>query len=363
MTALLDDTGGVTPDAVTDDATAQAGEPVLDVTASPSTDGAVTESVIARPAPAEPASAEPASAEPASAEADPGEPAPAGPASAPEVAAGGLDPVAAAATELARAAAIEVGGSDVGDHLGVSVEDAGVVTHVFAATLAGYRGWHWAVTIARASDSTTATVDEVVLLPGDDALRAPIWVPWAQRIRPGDLGAGDVLPADPDDSRLVPSYWSDGDPELEDDLGDDVRTLADEVGLGRVRVLSRDGRVDAAERWRESDFGPDVPMAKQAPANCGTCGFLVPVRGSMSAAFGVCANEFSAADARVVSVEFGCGAHSEAGVDLAGRNEPAGQVYDSGELNFESTEPAPDRVVEPTDPTEPAAEDGTETIF
>ncbi len=253
------------------------------------------------------------------------------------------DPVLAESVEAARAAAVELGGEDVGEHLGASAEDAHAVTHAFVATLAGYRGWHWAVTLARSPESSVVTVDEVVLLPGDDALRAPEWVPWSQRVRAGDLGAGDLLPADPDDARLVPSYFSDDDPSLADaDAADraQLRTVADELGLGRVRVLSRDGRIDAAERWLETDFGPDAPMAKQAPAHCGTCGFLVLVRGSLGGAFGICANELSAADAHVVSVEFGCGAHSEAGVDLTNRVEPAGNVYDSGELVMEPNDVA-----------------------
>ena len=32
-----------------------------------------------------------------------------------------------------------------------------------------------------------ATICEVGLLPGDDALIAPDWVPWADRVRPEDL--------------------------------------------------------------------------------------------------------------------------------------------------------------------------------
>ena len=247
-----------------------------------------------------------------------------------------LDPLAADAVELARAAAVDVGGTDVGDHIGMSSEGAGVVTHSFDATLPGYRGWHWAVTVACAPGTSVVTVDEVVLLPGGAALRAPEWIPWAQRIRPGDLSAGDLLPADPDDHRLVPSFWSDGDPALDDaDADDQLRVVADEVGLGRVRVLSRDGRIDSAERWVEGDFGPESPMAKQAPAQCGSCGFLVLVRGSLGAAFGICANEYSSADAHVVSVDFGCGAHSEAGVDVVSRSEPTGDVYDSAELVIE----------------------------
>ena len=260
-----------------------------------------------------------------------------------------LDAIAASAVELARAAAVEVGGPDVGAHLGVSAEGERIVTHAFEATLPGYRGWYWGVTVARASRAKVPTVDEVVLLPGVDALRPPPWVPWSERLRAGDLGAGDLLPADADDSRLVPSYVaivdvaaagldpvSSGEWPADDAATPSgLRQIADDLGLGRARVLSRDGRLDAAERWYLGDGGPDTPMAKQAPGPCGTCGFLLSVGGSLRAAFGVCANEYSSADGRVVSVEYGCGAHSEAIVDMVSRAAPTGQVYDSAELIVE----------------------------
>ncbi len=235
-----------------------------------------------------------------------------------------LDPAAAEAIELARAAAVEVGGLDVGEHTGLYPDGERVVTHTFAATLAGYRGWHWAVTVARAADSAVVTVDEVVLLPGETALRPPAWVPWSERVRPGDLSAGDLLPTAPDDPRLVPSYASDGDEQAFE--------VATEIGLGRVRVLSLEGRLDAADRWYHGESGPDSPMAKAAPASCGTCGFLVAIGGSLRAAFGVCANEVASTDGRVVSVEYGCGAHSEAVIEAPSLAAPMGVVYDDGEL-------------------------------
>jgi hypothetical protein len=51
-------------------------------------------------------------------------------------------------------------------------------------------------------------------------------------------------------------------------------------------------------------------MAKSAPANCSSCGFLIPIGGSLGQAFGVCANEYGAADGKIVAMYFGCGAHS-----------------------------------------------------
>lgn len=242
------------------------------------------------------------------------------------------DAVCAAAVELARAAAVEVGGDQVGDHLGISADAERLVTHRFAAVLPGYRGWHWAVTVARASRARVATVDEVVLLPGEGSLMAPEWVPWAERLQAGDLSAGDLLPAEPDDPRLVPGYILTGDPATDD--------VAQELGLGRPRVLSPDGRLEAAQRWYDGDGGPDTAIARHAPAHCGTCGFLVRLAGSLQGAFGVCANEYSPSDANVVAVDHGCGAHSDAAVVPLGLSAPSGVIYDDGAIEIEVTNPA-----------------------
>ena len=56
------------------------------------------------------------------------------------------------------------------------------------------------------------TVSEVVLLPGPEALVAPEWVPWQQRIQAGDLGVGDLMPTEAGDPRLVPGYLESDDP-------------------------------------------------------------------------------------------------------------------------------------------------------
>lgn len=218
------------------------------------------------------------------------------------------DAVCAAAVDLARTAAVEVAGDAVGEHLGVEAEPAAeggaAVTHSFATRERGYVGWRWAVTVARGLNSDVVTVDEVVLLPGSGALLAPAWVPWSERLQPGDLGPGDLLPPPEDDPRLVPSY---GDVDA-DELPFDLHR---ELGLGRRRVLSLEGRADAAERWYDGPGGPDAPIAKQAPGRCADCGFLVPLAGSLGRAFGVCANGVAPDDGRVVALQHGCGAHSE----------------------------------------------------
>ena len=254
------------------------------------------------------------------------------------------DPACVAAVEVARAAAVEVAGPAVGEHVGVEVDDALVVTHSFATTEKAYTGWRWAVTVARADGSDEVTVDEVVLLPGTGALVSPPWVPYADRIQPGDLSPGDLLPPSPDDRRLVPSY---ADPDAE--ILDEVHW---ELGLGRVRVLSLDGRADAAERWYDGDQGPAAPIAKAAPARCGDCGFLVPLGGSLRQLFGACANGYAPDDGRVVSFDHGCGAHSEV---LAAPMTTAGMAVEHDEIEIVENAPVGHAhgTVEDDDPAEP----------
>ncbi len=320
------------------------------------------------------------------------------------------DQACADAVDLARAAAeADAGPGQVGPHVGIEVEGDRIVTHLFTCLGAGYVGWRWAVTVTRASRSKTVTVSESVLLPGPDSLLAPDWVPWTERVRPGDLKAGDLLPARSDDERLVPVVAIAGDAGLldwdendawrlselaadaaaeqgeaaaadQDQSGDgskdqpDVgqpqsgqaqsgqaqsgQAQPDQPQQGRAqgtvrangaqgeprgraqaggrsrsrrrsgsrerertpgmlrptRVLSATGRDEAAFRWHAGEQGPRSELASAAPANCLTCGFMVRLSGPLGRVFGVCANEFAPDDGKVVSVDHGCGAHSDGAV-------------------------------------------------
>ena len=226
------------------------------------------------------------------------------------------DAVLTGAVEEARAAAVEIASRQehVGEHLGVDVDEERLATHRFASADPAYRGWMWAVTVSRVPRGRSVTVCEAVLLPGDEALLSQAWVPWSDRLAPGDLGVGDLLPSHPDDERLEPGYLqtgADGSADGEDADDDADRIALWELGLGRVRVLSRIGRDDAVDRWYSGENGPTAAIAESAPAPCSTCGFVVPLAGSLRRVFGVCANAMSPSDGRVVSYDHGCGAHSE----------------------------------------------------
>ncbi|EJZ04546.1 hypothetical protein MVAC_28366 [Mycolicibacterium vaccae ATCC 25954] len=233
--------------------------------------------------------------------------------------------VLSGAVEQARAAIVEGSGEDsVGEYLGVQFEDPSSATHRFLAELPGYRGWQWAVVVAACPGAAHATISEVVLVPGPTALLAPKWVPWDERVRPGDLGPGDLLAPPADDPRLVPGYTATGDPQIDE--------VAVEVGLGRRQVLSLWGRGDAAQRWHDGEYGPGSAMARATRRMCRDCGFYLPLGGALGVMFGVCANEYSA-DGHVVDAEYGCGAHSETPAP-AGTGSPQFDPYDDGVLDL-----------------------------
>ena len=203
----------------------------------------------------------------------------------------------------------------VGEHVAARSEGERLVTHLFECNLAGYRGWRWAVTLTRPPRSRTATICELELLPGEDAVLAPTWIPWAERLRPGDITRADRLPRRETDERLEPGWEATGDEE-----GDAAGM--DALDFGRARVLSPQGVRRAARRWYEGEHGPEADGVRKAHASCSTCGFFVPLAGPLRRIFGICANEWATDDGRVVSLDHGCGAHSETDLPDQGAEWP-----------------------------------------
>lgn len=293
------------------------------------------------------------------------------------------DQACAGAVELARAAAEQdAGPGQVGDHVGLQVEGDRTVTHLFRSLDPAYVGWRWAVTVTRAARARTLTVSESLLLPGPGSLLAPEWIPWTDRVRPGDLKAGDLMPASQDDERLVAVVAISGENGLLDwdetqpwsvgaeppagviggefsaevaDSGPTGRETAGEHGAeparatsgsakGRrrereprvmvpSRVLSAVGRDETAVRWHAGDGGPRSQLALAAPAACISCGFMVRLSGPLGRVFGVCANEYAPDDGKVVSVDHGCGAHSDVETNQSRDAEAASPTVD--ELGYD----------------------------
>ena len=109
------------------------------------------------------------------------------------------DAFLAAAVDVARTAIEGItAASDIGEHLAARSEGDRLVTHLFESRLSGYLGWQWYAVLTRNSRSKVVTVNELGLLPSEDSVLAPEWVPWAERVRPEDAqeteAAGQYAP-------------------------------------------------------------------------------------------------------------------------------------------------------------------------
>lgn len=109
---------------------------------------------------------------------------------------------------------------DVGDLLGIEEVEPGVLDVRFACTLGAYADWRWTVSTSDLPDGEV-TVLEVELLPGDGALLAPPWVPWAERLadwrrqHPDERHPGEPAEDDADDEDEVDD---EGDLSVDDEL-------------------------------------------------------------------------------------------------------------------------------------------------
>lgn len=292
--------------------------------------------------------------------------------------------------DIARAVAMDVADEpeQVGDVVNAIELGDNVTDFRLAADVRGYEGWQWSVTLYHDAEVGTWTVNESSLVPTDDALVPPAWVPWKDRLEPTDLAPTDSIGTDPDDSRLEGGFRK-TEPVAGVTAGEDGKStetaeqaepaepvaektqdcaenaenaesadssetaesaeatestetaetqetavteateetaeaakaeaqaqqtdeIVEEFALSRRHVLSPKGRAQVAKRWYEGPRGPKALSTKTADGNlCSTCGFFVPLKGELNLMFGVCANKWSPDDGRVVSVDHGCGEHSE----------------------------------------------------
>ena len=252
---------------------------------------------------------------------------------------------------IAQAAAIEVADEDsqVGDFVEAIDLGDNVTDFRFETRVRGYEGWQWSVTLYHDVELDHWTVNESSLVPTDKALRPPEWIPWKDRLEPTDLAVTDSIGTDPDDPRLEEGFRktepaetgenvsSDAESAETTNASDNAETDADgaagsqgesaaasvtseedideaveEFDLSRRHVLTSLGRSQTAKRWYEGPRGPKSLSTKTSDGNpCSTCGFFIPLKGELNLLFGVCANKWSPDDGRVVSIDHGCGEHSE----------------------------------------------------
>lgn len=160
------------------------------------------------------------------------------------------DAFLAAAVDVARTAVEGIAPAEqIGEHIGARSEGDRLVTHLFESRLPGYLGWQWYAVLTRNSRSKVVTVDELGLLPSEDSILAPAWVPWAERVRPEDAQADEAAeaPSGPE----APSQASDADQQ--DDADDDDADDADTADTDDdADDADTDADADDAERERST---------------------------------------------------------------------------------------------------------------
>lgn len=177
------------------------------------------------------------------------------------------------AHDLALAALGEITpATTVGPAAGYLVEEDGSVSLRFENRLAGYPGWFWTVTVAQV-DEEDPTVLELELLPGDGALLAPEWVPWAERLaeyRAHQVELAEAAAAaggENDDTDAVDDADDlDDDDALDDDILDDDDLDDDDDDDDRAADILHAGDLDGVDIDELDDSSDDDADALDADA-------------------------------------------------------------------------------------------------
>jgi hypothetical protein len=170
------------------------------------------------------------------------------------------DEVLVGSRPLACAALLEITPEHtVGPDAGVEVEGEHVLSLRFVSRLDGYVGWFWTVTVARV-DEEEPTVLEISLLPGDDALVAPEWTPWSERLADYRASQEEAEAANADADAGDEGEGLDGSADLEDaadledtDDLDESDLVEDELDLDDVLPDVDDDSEDDDSDDDESD--------------------------------------------------------------------------------------------------------------
>jgi len=191
------------------------------------------------------------------------------------------DEVLMAATDQAKAALELITPADtIGEYLGYIVEGEHVLSLLFDCLMTGYPGWRWTVSLSRVDSDSEPQVLETELMPGDDALLAPEWVPWSDRLadskiaeelaaaaRAGDVESDDDDDSDDDDeSDDDESYDDESDDDDEsaesDDAADDGVDALDGIDFDEALTASELHEDEAREAEAETDGGAPQPPAQ-----------------------------------------------------------------------------------------------------
>ncbi len=195
------------------------------------------------------------------------------------------DPTLLAAVDLARAALLDITPADtIGELVGNVVEGEHVLTLLLDCTMPGYPGWRWTVSLSRVDEDSLPSVLETELTPGDEALIAPDWIPWSDRLADyrtaqelaAAVAAAETLDTDDDDESDDDESDDDDDESdddeddepdedplaLDDDFDDHGEDVLDGIDFGEALPTPELNPAEADEPEAEADGGARRPPAK-----------------------------------------------------------------------------------------------------
>ena len=84
--------------------------------------------------------------------------------------------------DLATEALAELPKGSCGGFVDEKEIEKGAIDVRFECSMRGYEGWMWVVTLTQPDKRKQAMVAELNLMAGENAVLAPDWVPWAERL-------------------------------------------------------------------------------------------------------------------------------------------------------------------------------------
>ncbi|MGD8165685.1 DUF3027 domain-containing protein [Herbiconiux sp. P16] len=174
-----------------------------------------------------------------------------------------VDEVLLASVDLARNALLEITpAASIGEVVGSIAEEDHVLSLHFESKLAGYPGWHWTVTVSRIDESSEPSVLEIEMLPGENALIAPDWVPWSERLAEYTLAQEltEATTAADDDAESDDDELDDDDSDEDDDDDPDIDDGLDlDDGIDIDDHVTDDDELEAAAEEADGASDDDAP--------------------------------------------------------------------------------------------------------
>ncbi|MEN9606849.1 MAG: hypothetical protein RL605_677 [Actinomycetota bacterium] len=179
--------------------------------------------------------------------------------------------------EFARKAAVESAPvNGVGAFVELIEEGESVFTYLFETKQKGYVGWRWSVTVFDSVDGPT--VSEVLLMPGEQSLVAPQWVPWSERLADWKALQAELERQAAEEAALAAE--EDGDDDSEDDEAEedfDDDSVEDETETEDAEGNADSGEVSDSEGDDEAELAAtDLEPGEDAEADSGKARKRIP---------------------------------------------------------------------------------------